>query len=323
MSNVIAVDLGGTNIRAARVDDSGKILAREKVSTNAKNGMTSVVATIGELVKKLRDGETVGVGIGTPGAPDHHTGVMTLPAVNIPGSDKYPLTSDLNKIVGLPVTADNDGNLAALGESWLGAGKGEEVVIIFTLGTGIGGGLVVDGEVYHGFKNVCTEFGHISIDWYGRKCGCGGNGCVELYASASALGRDAREALKTHPDAAKSLLMELCGGPSHIEKCEARLVWEAAGKGCKLATFLVDRCCDWLSTGMGSMINVFNPSCVIIGGGMSLAGEALLSRVTQRLDAGRAFGPIWKQTKLRQAQLGDDAGLLGAARMALNKVKKK
>src|SRR6266576_1205207 len=118
MPDVIAVDLGGTNIRAARVDDSGKILAREKVSTNAKNGMTSVVATIAELVKKLRDGNTVGVGIGTPGAPDHHTGIMTLPAVNIPGSDKFPLTSELNKLVGLPVTADNDGNLAALGESW-------------------------------------------------------------------------------------------------------------------------------------------------------------------------------------------------------------
>jgi glucokinase len=320
MTNVIAVDLGGTNIRAARVDNSGKIQMRDKVPTNAKEiGMSGVVKTIAAMVSKLRDDQTVCVGIGTPGAPDHQTGVMTLPAVNIPGSANFPLTAELSKLTGLPVAADNDGNLAALGESWLGAGKGEPVVAIFTLGTGIGGGLVVDGNVYHGYKNVCTEVGHVSIDWQGRKCGCGGNGCIELYASASALGRDSREALRTHPDAAGSLLMKLCGGPENIDKCEARLTWEAAGKGDKLACFLVDRCCDWLSTGIGSLINVFNPSCVIIGGGMSLAGEALLSRLRTRLDAGRAFGPIWKMATLKQAELGDDAGILGAARMALNK----
>jgi glucokinase len=316
MADVIAVDLGGTNIRAARVDKHGAILAREKIPTLAKEGMAAVVGRISGMVNKLRDSETVGVGVGTPGAPDHRTGNMRLPAVNIPGSADFPLTSEISKAVGLPVSGDNDGNLAALGESWLGAGKDEEVVIIFTLGTGIGGGLVVDGQVYHGYENVCTEFGHVSIDWQGRKCGCGGTGCVERYASASAVGRDAREALQSHPDAKDSLLMKMAGGPAGIEKIDARAVWEAAGKNDKLACFLVDRACDCLATGMGAMINALNPSCVIIGGGMSMAGEPLIKRVKERLDSGRAFGPIWKDAKLRLAILGDDAGILGAAKMA-------
>ena len=322
MSDVVAVDLGGTNIRAARVDSDGKIQARDKIPTHAKEGgMLAVAERIAGLVKKVRGPKTKGVGIGTPGVPDPKTGVMTLPAVNIPGSAGFPLTRTISSEVGLPVHADNDGNLAALGESWLGAGMGEPVVIIFTLGTGIGGGLVVDGKVYHGYHNLVTEFGHVSIDYNGRKCGCGGTGCVELYASASALGRDAREALRYPPGQfPSSSILKECGGADHIDKVDARMVWEAAKAGDPLAVFLADRCCLWMGTAMGAMINAFNPSCVIIGGGMSLSGEVLRSRVEKVLNEGRAFAPIWKCAKLRLAVLGDDAGLLGAARMALQNI---
>jgi glucokinase len=315
MSDVVAIDLGGTNIRAARVDKNGKILVREKISTHAKEGMAAVVANIAGLVQKVRGPDTVGVGVGTPGVPNHKTGEMLLPAVNIPGSGGFQLTKELTRLTNLPVSADNDGNLAALGESWLGAGKGEPVVIIFTLGTGVGGGLVVDGEVYHGTHNLGTEFGHLSIDYKGRKCGCGNLGCIERYASASAVGRDAREALSA-PNAGKSLMLELAGGS--IEKVEARTVWDAAGKGDALAIKLADDCCDYLSCAVGSLINSLNPSCVIIGGGMSLAGEPLRSRLQKRIDEGRAFGPIAKDARIKIAILGDDAGILGAARMALN-----
>lgn len=316
MSDVIAVDLGGTNIRAARVNADGKILVRDKVPTQAGDGgMTAVVQRIANLVSKLKGPETRAIGVGTPGVPDPETGMMRLPAVNIPGSDNFALSSELKRLAGLPVIADNDGNLAALGEAWKGAGVGEPVVLIFTLGTGIGGGLVIDGKVYHGHHNLGTEFGHVSIDYNGRPCGCRGKGCVERYASASALGRDAREALATSPDAKDSLLLKLCGGDA--SKAEARLVCEAAAQGDPLATRLLDQCCVWLATGMGAMINAFNPSCVIVGGGMALAGELVLSRLRRNLDDGCAFGPIWKDAKLRQAILGDDAGLLGAARKAL------
>ena len=327
MSDVIAVDLGGTNIRAARVDASGCILARDKVSTLAAEGMGAVVGRIADLIQRLKTPDTVAVGIGTPGVPDQITGEMRLPAVNLPGSANFPLTSTLATRVALPVVADNDGNLAALGESWLGAGKDEPVVLIFTLGTGIGGGCVVNGQVYHGHHNLGTEFGHLSIDWNGRKCGCSGIGCVELYSSASALGRDARDALrnglssdKTSTLSAleieKSTLLKLCGGPAGIDKVDSHMVWEAVKTGDVLACFLADRCCRWLACAMGSLVNSFNPSCVIIGGGMALAGAPLTSRLHAELDKGRVFGPIWKDCKLRLAVLGDDAGLLGAARMA-------
>ena len=323
MSDVVAVDLGGTNIRAARVDEAGKVLKRDKVPTRAKEGgMAAVADRIAELIEKVRGPETTAVGIGTPGVPDFKTGVMTLPAVNIPGSSGFPLTRTISNKVNLPVFADNDGNLAALGESWLGAGMGEPVVIIFTLGTGIGGGLVVDGKVYHGAQNLVTEFGHVTIDCNGRKCGCGGTGCVELYASASAVGRDAREALR-HPPGhfPESSILKACGGIEHVDKVDARMVWDAAQAGDPLAVFLADRACLWLGSAMGSLINAFNPSCVIIGGGMALAGETLRARVEKVIGEGRAFGPIWKCAKLRLAVLGDDAGLMGAARMALQNAK--
>jgi len=316
MPDVIAVDLGGTNIRAARVDVNGRIMAREKIPTEARSGMQTVVRRIAQLVAKLRTSNTLAVGVGTPGVPDPQTGVMRLPAVNIPGSDGYPLTPALTQLLHMPVKADNDGNLAALGESWLGAGKGEAVCLIFTLGTGIGGGCVINGKPYHGNHNLGTEFGHVSIDYKGRACPCGGHGCVEMYASAAALGRDAREAMRDALSAHSSLLMKLCKGPLGVDSIDARMVCEAARNGDALALFLLDQCCFHLACGIGAVINSFNPSCVIIGGGLSLAGDLLLSRLELSLSRGRAFGPILKDAKLKLAELGDDAGLLGAAKMA-------
>ena len=180
MADVVAVDLGGTNIRAARVSSDGKILARDKISTLAKEGgMSAVMERVAGLIQKVRGPETIAVGVGTPGVPDWETGEMLLPAVNIPNSGGFPLSATLSKATKLPVFADNDGNLAALAETWLGAGIGEPYVLIFTLGTGIGGGMVINGKTYHGIKNLGTEFGHVSIDVNGRKCGCGNSGCVE------------------------------------------------------------------------------------------------------------------------------------------------
>jgi glucokinase len=317
MADVIAVDLGGTNIRAARVDATGKILARDKIPTGADDGMAAVVGRIGALVNKLKLPSTIAVGVGTPGVPDPVTGVMRLPAVNIARSEQFPLTGEVAKLTGLPVAADNDANLAALGEAWLGAGVGEKLVLVFTLGTGIGGGCVIDGAVYHGNHNLGTEFGHVSICWNGRPCPCGNTGCVEQYASASALGRDARAAMKKNAaKAKKSLLWKMCGGAKGIEKVDARMVWDAVKENDKFACALADQCCEWMATGMGSLVNAFNPSCFILGGGMALAGELLTSRIQKILDERRCFLPIWKDCKLKLAVLGDDAGLLGTAKMA-------
>ncbi|MFH0937698.1 MAG: ROK family protein [Planctomycetota bacterium] len=321
MTDVVAVDLGGTNIRAARVNDVGKILFRDKMPTQAEAGMAAVVTNIAQLVQKVRGPATVAVGVGTPGVPDQDTGQFRLPACNIPGSVGYPFTTELARQICLPVVADNDGNLAALGETWLGAGKDKHIVLIFTLGTGIGGGCVINGNVYHGHHNLGTEFGHVSIAYNGRKCACGGIGCLEAYASASALGRDAREALRTDPAGQLSALWKMCSGASGLEKVDARLVCDAARNGDAFASALLDRCCNWLACGMGSLINVFNPSCVILGGGMALAGELITSRVINHLENSfHVYKPIWKDCKLCLAVLGDDAGILGAARMAWQKI---
>ncbi len=320
MDEVVAVDLGGTNIRAARVNTKGEILARGKVPTLASEGMNAVMGRIADLVASVTSPDVKAVGLGTPGVPDPISGRLRLPAVNIAASTDYPLGGELAARTGLLAVCDNDGNLAALGESWLGSGRGEPVVLIFALGTGIGGGLVIDGKLYHGHHNLGTEFGHISIDSEGRQCGCGGRGCVERYASASALGRDAREFLASAAPAAKeSSLWIKCGGRDGLEKVDAQMVCDAAREGDSVALFLLDRCCRWLATGIGSLVNALNPSCVILGGGMSLASDLIIPRVEQELNLGRSFGPIWQDTKLRAGLLGDDAGLLGAAKLAFQK----
>ena len=321
MDEVIAVDLGGTNVRAARVDASGRILARDRTPTLAAEGMSAVVGRIAEVVARVTSPAVKAVGIGTPGVPDPHTGRMRLPAVNIPDSADFPLAPEIQRLSGLPAFADNDGNLAALGESWLGAGQNEPLLVIFTLGTGIGGGIVQHEHVYHGNHNLGTEFGHMSIDYDGRQCGCGGRGCVERYASASALGRDAREFLLSRaPAAAESALWKLCGGRENVDKIDARMVCDAARAGDEIALYLVDRLSVWLAAGIGATINALNPSCVVIGGGMSASSDLILPRVERELNRGRAFGPIWQDCTLKAGALGDDAGLLGAARLALQKM---
>ncbi len=261
------------------------------------------------------------VGLGTPGVPDHHTGRMRLPAVHIPGSDDYPMTSELEVKTGLCAACDNDGNLAALGESWLGAGRGEPVILSFVLGTGIGGGFVINGRLYHGHHNLGTEFGHITIDCDGRQCICGGRGCIECYASATALGRDARDFLVSGAPSAKNDCS--LGTLRRKRKSEQSRRTNGLRCGARWATafalFLLDRFCRWLACGVGQMINALNPSCVIIGGGMTAACDLIIPRVEHELNMGRAFAPIWKDAKIRASVLGDDAGLLGAARLALQK----
>ena len=320
MDEVVAVDLGGTNIRAARIDSEGQILARGKVPTRASEGMDAVMGRIAELVASVTSPSVKAVGLGTPGVPDPVTGRLRLPAVNIAASTDYPLGGELAKRTGLPAVCDNDGNLAALGESWLGSGRGEPVVLIFVLGTGIGGGLVIDGKLYHGHHNLGTEFGHICIESEGRQCGCGGRGCVERYASASALGRDAREFLASAAPMAKdSSIWKKCGGTDGLDSVDARMVCDAAREGDAVGLFLLERCCRWLACGVGSLVNALNPSCVIISGGMSAACDLIIPRVERELNLGRGFGPIWHDAKLRPGLLGDDAGLLGAAKLAFQK----
>lgn len=317
MADVMAVDLGGTNIRVARVSSAGAVLAREKIPTHANEGMGRVVERMAELAQRVRGPASVAIGIATPGTPDPDSGVMRSRAVNIADSDGFPLGPRLTELTGLPGAADNDGNLAAFGESWRGAGRGRKVVLMFTLGTGIGGGLIVEGRVFHGEANIC-EFGHISIDHDGRDYVSGVKGAWEAYASASGFGREAREALERGGvDARASRLWALCEGDP--ARAEARHLCDAARDGDAFATAILDRCVEYLATGLGTYITSLNPSCVVLGGGLAEAGEVLFNRVHAALARNRAYLPALRTCALVKAELGDDAGLLGAARLAFTK----
>ena len=314
MVEAIGIDLGGTKLSAARVDESGRILARRKVDTQADEGAAAVLRRLVSLAESLKTPSVKAVGIGSPGQIDYENGILAGEAVNIPGARNIDICSPVRNALKLPCFADNDGNVAAMAEAWIGAGRNEKAVLMLTLGTGIGGGIIIDGTVYRGATNFVAEFGHMSVEVEGRICPCGNRGCLERYASASAVAQTARERLSVIPPP-ESSLMEKCGGdPSHIT---AKMVCDAVREGDAFATEVFDQACLYLGVGVGNLINLFNPSCVILGGGMSLAGEILFQRVRKVLNMGRAYPPILAAAKVVPAQLGEDSGVIGAAKVAL------
>ncbi len=315
MVEAIGIDLGGTKISAARVDGEGRILARKKVDTRAEEGAAAVIKRIVDLAASMKTPSVRAVGIGSPGQIDHEKGLLAGEAVNIPGARRLDICSPVRDELKVPCFADNDGNVAAMAEAWIGAGRGEKVVLMLTLGTGIGGGAVIEGAVYRGAKNFVAEFGHMSVEVEGRICPCGNRGCLERYASASAVARSACERLRVIPPP-DSVLMAMCGGdPSAVT---AKMVCDAARGGDALASGVFDEACLYLGVGIGNLINIFNPSCVVVGGGMSLAGDILFSRIHKVLNAGRAYPPIMAAAKVVPAELGEDSGVIGAAKVALD-----
>ncbi|MCX7804170.1 MAG: ROK family protein [Planctomycetota bacterium] len=315
MTEAIGVDLGGTKISVARVDNEGRILARKKVDTHAEEGASAVIRRIVDLAASMKTPSVRAVGIGSPGQIDYEKGLLAGEAVNIPGARQLDICGPVRDALKVPCFADNDGNVAALAEAWVGAARGEKVVLILTLGTGIGGGVVIGGAVYRGATNFVAEFGHMSVEVGGRICPCGNRGCLERYASASAVARAACERLRVIPPP-DSVLTSMCGGdPSAVT---ARMVCDAARDGDALAVEVLDEACLYLGVGIGNLINIFNPSCVVVGGGMSLAGDILFSRVRNVLQSGRAYPPILAAAKVVPAALGEDSGVIGAAKVALD-----
>ncbi len=313
MKSVIGIDLGGTNIVGARVSETGEFLGEKDIPADVEHGGDSTMEKIVEVTKALMTDGVEAAGVCSPGIIDPVAGVSMSEAVNIPGWDGMPIKARLEEPTGLQVFVENDANAAAAAEAWIGAGKGEAVVLMLTLGTGIGGGAVVDGEIYHGKSNRVTEFGHISISHDGRKCGCGNTGCLEAYASANALAARAREILHEDPS---SLILDLAGGD--IENVECKTVCDAAREGDELAVQVLDEVCIYLACGVGSLINAWNPSVVVMTGGMSLAGNILFDRVRAELEAGRAYPPILADCRVVPGVLGNRAGVIGAAKAAWN-----
>ncbi|MGH3319296.1 MAG: ROK family glucokinase [Streptosporangiaceae bacterium] len=311
MGLTIGVDVGGTKVAAGVVDEGGGIvekLRRPTPSTNPEE-TAEAIATVVEALKARYDVEAVG--LGAAGFVDV-TRSTVLFAPNLAWRDE-PLKEKVEGRVDLPVVVENDANAMAWGESEFGAGKGTDFLVCITLGTGIGGGIIIDGELYRGRWGLGAEMGHCRVVPEGRRCGCGNRGCWEQYASGRALVAEARDLARQSP-ALGGRLLELGGGtPAGIN---GETVTKAAKEGDAAALDCLRVVGGWLGQGLADIAAVLDPGCFIVGGGVSDAGDLLLDPTREALAkalTGRGHRPV---ADVRVAQLGPDAGLVGAADLA-------
>ena len=311
MSFTVGVDVGGTKIAAGLVDESGQVVARERTESPAKHP-AEIVRTIGELVPRLAGDEKVeAVGLSAAGFVDKARAMVVF-APNLAWRDE-PLKSLVEKELDLPVIVENDANAAAWGEFTFGAGEDVEDLLMLTIGTGVGGGMVIDGELVRGGFGMGGEVGHISMVPGGVPCGCGNLGCLESYSSGRALVRVSRELAGTNPESAKSLVDRAGGDPARIT---GPLVTEAARDGDAFAIARLAELGDWLGQGVATLTAVLDPNVVVIGGGVSEAGDLLLDPVRDSFErhvTGRGHRPM---LEIRQAVLGNAGGMIGVADLA-------
>lgn len=308
----IGIDLGGTGIKVGILNEEFDILAQSSVPTRAERPYGEIIADMGNTAKELleqtgiKTEDCIGVGIGSPGTIDSDCGVV-LYSNNI-SWENVPLAKELQKILPLPVFINNDANCAALGEVVKGAAKGCKNAVFFTLGTGVGGGIVLDGKIFEGGHPGGVELGHMTIRGADRTCTCGRVGCMEAYASATALIRDAKEAAMAHPE---SMLWELCG--RDLDRMNAKIPFDAAHSGDACGIRLVEDYIGYLSEGIANVVNIFRPDVVVLGGGVCAQGEYLTVPIEKYLKENCFGGETAFLPKVITAQNGNDAGIIGAA----------
>ena len=311
MALTIGVDVGGTKVAGGVVDEEGVVLARTRRPTPGSSPR-DVEDTIAEVVADLRrDHEVAAVGIGAAGFVDLARSTMIF-APNLAWRDE-PLRDEVSRRVGLPVVVENDGNAAAWAEHRFGAGRGQAHLVVLTVGTGIGSGVVLDGALYRGHTGIGPEYGHMQVVEDGRRCGCGQRGCWEQYCSGRALVREAREIADVRPTHGARLLELGDGRPEGIEGPE---VTRAAREGDPAAAECFERIGHWLGQGLADLTALLDPAGFVVGGGVGEAGELLLgparATLAERL-TGREHRP---QPEVSSASLGNDAGMVGAADLA-------
>ncbi|MEX2179363.1 MAG: ROK family protein [Gemmatimonadaceae bacterium] len=313
---VIGVDLGGTKISAGALSDDGTVAhGMRSIATQAELGADGVVDRIVGLIEAVIEDTTqqtgarrddfLGIGIGAPGPLDREKGLVVV-APNLGWRD-FPLRDRISTPLRLPATLDNDANCATVGEWWQGAARGGRNVVGITIGTGIGGGLIINGELYHGSSDVAGEIGHTTIDVNGRYCKCGNYGCLEAYASGPAIATRAREVLVREDTA--SMLPSMVGG--QLDRITAETVYDAAKQGDALANEIVRDTARYLGAGIASLLNVMNPDVVVVAGGVTLAGEALFAPLRAEVRR-RAFGSAVRGARIVPAELPGTAGVVGA-----------
>lgn len=307
----IGVDIGGTSIKIGLVEDTGAILEKWEIPTN-QAGTSEIIVneicdSIGAKLEKygwtFRD--AAGIGVGAPGFVDGKTGFV-YEAVNIAGWRNVPLGELFTKRTGLPVFVENDANAAALGENWVGAGNQAENMVAVTLGTGVGGGIIANGKILDGVNGTAGEIGHITIDPHGYPCNCGRRGCLETITSATGIARQAMENIAKDPDSGLAEYYRMNGGVT------AKVVFSRAAQGDANCQEIVEHTTDVLGKALANLAIIVNPSCMVIGGGVSKSRDQLLQPLKHAFSK-YALPRVSEVCEIKLAQLGNDAGLIGAA----------
>lgn len=292
----IGVDLGGTNLRAAAIDREGRVLSKISRPTNLSAGpdavVAEIVAAIGQLRAELGASSLVGVGVGAAGFILMEKGVITS-SPNLPGFDDYPLRDRISERIGTPVILENDANAAALGEKWMGAGRDVDDLVLLTLGTGIGGGIIIGGRVLHGCVGMAAELGHMTVSPNGNPCGCGNTGCLEKHASATAVSAMAK-LMGLGDDLTSEQVYHLAAGGNE----KARLVFQVMGQALGIA--------------LANLVNAFNFPLYLLSGGMLPAWEFFAPAMFEEVRR-RSYVYRHSPTRIEKAVLGNEAGLYGAA----------
>jgi glucokinase len=312
---IVGVDLGGTNIAAGAMPTDGtREIAMRMIPTHAEGGAGAVVDRIANLIEEViaqtraetgaARSDFLGVGIGSPGPLDRARGVVIV-TPNLGWRD-FPLRDEVSSRVNLPASLDNDANCATLGEWWRGAAQGGQNVVAMTIGTGIGGGLIFDGKLYHGASDSAGEIGHTTIESNGRRCKCGNYGCLEAYASGPAIATRARELLEGNDD---SILPSMVDGDA--SRITAQTVFEASKRNDAIALEVVRDTAHFLGVGISNLINIFNPDTFVIAGGVTQAGDLLFDPLRAEVRR-RAFKPAVDACRILPGLLPISAGVVGA-----------
>lgn len=315
----LGIDVGGTGIKVGVVDEFGNILAQGETPTLAGRPYGEIVHDMGVCaLDVLKQGDysvddVASIGVGVPGVANQQTGMVVF-CTNL-NWHNIPLRTELQKYIDKPVYIDNDATVAGYAESVCGVSVGCHSSVFLTLGTGVGGGIVIGGRPWSGFHGIGSEIGHMPMDIEGEPCTCGNDGCLERYCSATAVIRMGKQAVLQHPDSA---MYAACGGA--VEKLTAKMVFDAAKEGDDVAMKVFRRYVNYLCLALDSVIAFLDPEMIILGGGVSKAGNFLLDAVRERLPHYLLFKSL-PYSRVEIARLGADAGMIGAAMLGKQPVK--
>lgn len=316
---LLGVDIGGTTVKIGFIKEDGTILYKWEIPTNIDHQGTSIATDIWTSIEKkqalldISEGSLQGIGMGAPGFINEETGFV-YEAVNI-GWKNFALADEFKKLTNLPIFVANDANIAVLGENWKGAGNQSENLIAVTLGTGVGGGIIANGSIVSGESGTAGEIGHITVDPDGHQCNCGRKGCLETITSATGIVRQAMHLIEENPNS------DLAAYYKQTGKITSKDIFDLARKGDKLCDQVIHHTADVLGFVIANTATVINPSKILIGGGVSQAGDAFIQLIEEQFNK-YALARISDICEIKIAELGNDAGIIGAASLVKNHVDK-